>query len=107
MEREIVETQKTLEQLAIERSESDEIRHKRQFEKVLLRQQAAVLKRRSRQVQTDLNADLIWLGRLLALEDGEADGGELRSRLLNVKRMLEDDLNRETRREADMDDLLA
>ena len=66
-----------------------------------------VLKRRSRQVQTDLNADLTWLGQLLALVDEESKDDGLKSHLTDVKRILMDDLSRERLREADMDDLLA
>nr|CDS28741.1 trichoplein keratin filament binding protein [Hymenolepis microstoma] len=102
IEREILDHQKTIKCLIDERKEIVESRLQRRFEKMLIRRQVADLKRRSRQVQDDLTSDLAWLDRLLALE-GEVEGGQMS----DVKKLLEEVLQREKHREGDMDDFLS
>lgn len=110
IEKDVLEDQRLLQTLARERRETDEARIQRRFEKVLLRQHTSALIRRSRQVQTEITDDLAWIDRLLVLEgeeEGDEKGKGLRSHIIAVKGMLEEDLRHETRREKDMDDMLA
>ncbi|KAM3188176.1 hypothetical protein ACTXT7_000840 [Hymenolepis weldensis] len=102
IEKEILDHQQNIQRLMDERKELVVSRLQRRFEKILLRQQAAGLRRRSRQVQDDLTSDLVWLDRLLALE-GEEEGGQIN----DVKKILDEVLQREKRHEADLDDLLS
>lgn len=103
-EKEILEYQKNLRQLLNDRKDVVESRLRKRLEKVLLRQQAAALRRRSRQVQEELSSDLAWLDRLFALEgEGESCGSQLNS----VREVLKEVLQREKIRESDFDDLVS
>ncbi|VDL19944.1 unnamed protein product [Hymenolepis diminuta] len=102
IEKEILDHQQNIQRLMDERKELVVSRLQRRFEKILLRQQAAGLRRRSRQVQDDLISDLAWLDRLLTLE-GEEEGGQIKE----VKKILDEVLQREKRHEADLGDLLS
>ncbi|VDM32950.1 unnamed protein product [Hydatigera taeniaeformis] len=110
IEKEILKQQRLLQGLETERRKTDEARLQRRFEKVTLRQHSTALIRRSRQVQTEITADLAYIDSLLALvgEEQENERGEgLRSRLITVKEMLKEELRHEERRENDMDGMLA
>uniref|UniRef100_A0A5K3ENW7 Trichoplein keratin filament-binding protein n=1 Tax=Mesocestoides corti TaxID=53468 RepID=A0A5K3ENW7_MESCO len=116
IQKKVIDDQKRLEQVAAERQEIDDSRCQRHYEKVLLRQQTAALKRRSQQIRNDLTRDLTWLSRLQGSEEEAGDGqrvsgpnenDEIGKQLTEVRTMLEEDLRRETRREAYMDEMLA
>ncbi|VDN98270.1 unnamed protein product [Rodentolepis nana] len=102
IEREILDHQQKTKCLIEERKKIAESRLQRRFEKMLIRRQVADLKRRSRQIQDDLTYDLAWLDHLHELE-GEEEGSQLN----DVKKILEEVLHREKRREGDMDDFLS
>ncbi|KAM7534741.1 hypothetical protein Aperf_G00000114503 [Anoplocephala perfoliata] len=104
IEKEILEYQDNLRHLLDDRQKSTESRLQKGFEKVLLRQQAAALRRRSRQVQEELISDLAWLDRLLALE---GEGESCDSQLHSVREVLKEALQREKIRESDLDDLVS
>lgn len=81
--------------------------------KVLLRQHVSALRLRSHQIQADLANDVEWLMRLANLEQVEQgkgvqaeDDGHLQQ-MMAARNVLEESINRERYREAELDDVFA
>ncbi|VDK83901.1 unnamed protein product [Dibothriocephalus latus] len=97
-------------ELEEERQAIEEERRRQSQGKALLRQHATALRRRARQVQGDIETDIQWLSKVVqqqSLNQAHAqDAAErLRSEGTAMLSMLEDDLQRERNREAQMVDL--
>lgn len=97
-------------ELEEERQAIDEERRRQSYGKAILRQHAAALRRRSRQVQKEIETDIQWLSRVIqqqSLNHAHAQDAadRLRSEGTAMLSMLEDDLRRERTRDAQMEDL--
>ncbi|KAL7061470.1 hypothetical protein AAHC03_0538 [Spirometra sp. Aus1] len=97
-------------ELEEERQAIDEERRQQSYGKALLRQHAAALRRRSRQVQEDIETDMHWLSKVIEQQSlnyahAQDAADRLRSEGTAMLSMLEDDLQRERARDAQLEDL--